>query len=227
MKFSVVLFDLDGTLINTNELILASFMHTLNTHCPGKYTEKDVLAIMGEPLIDQMRRFDAEQAEEMVKTYHAHNETNHDLFVKEFPHVREVVEKLHQAGVKMGIVSNKRRLVVNMGLQLFGLDRFMDTVVCVEDAPKAKPEPDLIYVALDRLGAKPEEALMVGDSRYDMMAAKRAGVKAVGVEWSLHHEELRNYEPDFFLTDMRDLLFVLELREAQDDVYEKNNSYSG
>lgn len=214
MKYPVVLFDLDGTLIDTNELIIASFMHTLNKHCPGKYTEKDVLAIMGEPLIDQMRRFDPEQAEEMVKTYHIHNEANHDQYVKEFPYVKEVVEKLHQNGVKIGIVSNKRRLVVNMGLRLFDLEKYMDTVVCVEDAPKAKPEPDLIYTALNRLEAKPEEALMVGDSRYDMIAARRAGVSAVAVGWSLHHEELRQYEPDYFLNDMRDLLEILGLKEA-------------
>lgn len=112
MRYSVVLFDLDGTLINTNSLILASFMHTLELHCPGKYTVDDVIPIMGEPLLDQMRHFDPSQAEEMVKTYQTFNVRHHDEYVEEFPHVRQVLEQLHQAGIALGVVTNKRRLVV-------------------------------------------------------------------------------------------------------------------
>jgi pyrophosphatase PpaX len=213
MKHQVVLFDLDGTLINTNELILASFMHTLNKHCPGKYTEEDVLAIMGEPLLDQMRRFDPDQAEEMVKTYHAYNVEKHDEYVKEFPHVREVLKRLHQVGVVMGVVSNKRRSVVEMGLKLIGLDPYMQTVVCFGEGLKGKPEPDMIHYALKKLHAIPDQALMVGDSRYDLLAAKRAGVASAAVAWSLHAEELKEYEPDYYLEDMRDLLRILEISE--------------
>jgi pyrophosphatase PpaX len=212
LKKPIVLFDLDGTLIDTNDLILASFMHTLERHCPGKYTEKDVLACMGEPLFEQMRRFDPGQAEEMVKTYHTHNVAHHDLYVKEFPHVRETLQEMHRAGVIMGIVSNKRRQVVEMGLKRFGLDKFMRTVVCLGDAEKGKPEPDLIFLALEQLGAAPEEALMVGDSRFDLIAAKRAGVRSVAVGWSLHRDELKQYEPDFFVEDIRELLVITGVR---------------
>jgi pyrophosphatase PpaX len=209
LKYPVVLFDLDGTLIDTNELILTSFMHTLETHCPGRYTREDVLAYMGEPLIDQMRRFDLKQAEEMVKTYHAYNVAHHDLYVKEFPHVAETLEALDKAGVVMGVVSNKRRPGLEMGLKRFGFDKYMKTVVCFGDGAKGKPEPDMIFLALEQLGAKPEEALMVGDSRYDLIAAKRAGVKSAGVAWSLHAEELKQHQPDYFLDHMRDLLNVV------------------
>nr|WP_220185981.1 pyrophosphatase PpaX [Paenactinomyces guangxiensis] len=202
---------MDGTLINTNDLILASFMHTLNAHCPGKYTEADVLACMGEPLLDQMERFDPAQAEQMVQTYHTHNVAHHDDYVKEFPHVREVLGRLQEAGVKMGVVSNKRRKVVEMGLKLFGLDRFMQVVICYGEAEKAKPEPDMILLALEKLGAMPEQTLMVGDSRYDLLAARRARVASAAVAWSLHADELGQYDPDYFLNDMRDLLDVLEI----------------
>ncbi|MFC7439948.1 pyrophosphatase PpaX [Laceyella putida] len=214
MKYSVVLFDLDGTLIDTNELILSSFMHTLESHCPGKYTEQDVLACMGEPLFDQMRRFDATQAEAMVKTYHTYNETKHDELVKEFPHVREVLTRLHEAGVVLAVVSNKRRLVVDMGLKLFGLDSLMSAVVTVDDVERGKPEPDMIILALEKLGATTEQALMVGDSRYDLMAAKKAHVAAVGVGWSLHADELKQYEPEHFLEDMRQLLDIVEIEST-------------
>lgn len=213
MKYSVVLFDLDGTLINTNSLILASFMHTLNQHCPGKYTKEDVLAIMGEPLLDQMRRFDKDQAEEMVETYHAYNVKHHDEYTEAFPHVREVLQKLHQAGVVMGVVSNKRRMVVEKGLELFQLTPFMKTIICFGDTEKAKPSPDMILLALQQLNATYDQALMVGDSRYDLMAANRAGVDAAAVGWSLNADELSKYEPAYYLHDMRDLLRILEIEK--------------
>jgi pyrophosphatase PpaX len=211
LNYPFVLFDLDGTLINTNDLILASFMHTLEHHCPGKYTEEDVLKCMGEPLSDQMNRFDPTQAEEMVKTYHSFNVAKHDEYTKEFPHVREVLQQLHQAGVKMGVVTNKRRLVVEMGLKLFGLEQWMDVIVCFGDSPeiKGKPEPDLLFVALEKLKAPAEQTLMVGDSRYDIIAARRAHVPSVGVGWSLNRDQLKEYQADFFIEDMREILPIV------------------
>lgn len=211
MSYRAILFDLDGTLLNTNELILASFMHTFEQHCPGKYTEEDVLAIMGEPLLDMMRQFDEEQAEQMVETYQKHNIENHDHYVEAFPHVVEVIEQISQAGIPMSIVTNKRRPVVEMGLRLFGLDTWMDEVICVGDAPQAKPEPDQLLLAMERMQVKPEETLMVGDSRYDLMAARRAGVACAGVSWSLHLEDLEKMKPDYMLTDLKDLLDILDL----------------
>ncbi len=212
MKYSVILFDLDGTLINTNSLILASFMHTLKTHCPGKYTVNDVIPIMGEPLLDQMKHFDPLQAEEMVKTYQSYNVKHHDEYVEEFPNVRQVLQQLHQAGIALGVVTNKRRLVVEKGLDLFGLKSFIQTIVCIGDTEKAKPEPDMIRLALEHLGAAPEQALMVGDSRYDLIAANRAFVDTAAVTWSLHLEDLYRYNPDYILHDMRDLLHILQLK---------------
>lgn len=213
MKYSVILFDLDGTLINTNSLILASFMHTLETHCPGKYTVNDVIPIMGEPLLDQMKHFDPSQAEEMVSTYHSYNVKHHDDYVEEFPNVRQVLQQLHHAGVILGVVTNKRRLVVEKGLDLFGLKSFMQTIVCFGDTEKAKPEPDMIQLALKHLDTTPEQALMVGDSRYDLIAANRAFVDTAAVTWSMHLEELHRYNPDYILQDMQDLLRILQIKK--------------
>lgn len=209
MKYPVVLFDLDGTLINTNELILASFMHTLNTHCPNRYTEEDVLACMGEPLFEQMKKFDESQAEQMVQTYRTHNIAHHDAYVKEFPQVVEVLHELRRAGVRMGVVSNKTRKVVGMGLVLFQLDGLMEAIVCVDEVSKGKPDPEMILVALEKMGASPEQTLMVGDSRYDIIAGQRAHVATAAVMWSLHHHHFTEHKPDYFLHEMRDLLEIV------------------
>lgn len=209
MHYPVILFDLDGTLLNTNELIIASFLHTLEVHCPGKYTREDVMKIMGQPLIDQMNLIDSEQAESMVETYSVHNEAHHDQYVEIFPNVREVLLNLQKMGAKLLIVSNKRRKVVEMGLKLFQLDSLMTEIVCIGDAPRPKPEPDLLLYALDLVKAKPEEAIMVGDSKYDLIAAKRAKMDSVGVNWSYHADDLPNYEPTYLISDMRELISIV------------------
>ncbi len=209
MRYPVVLFDLDGTLLDTNELIIKSFLHTFEVHCPNRYTVDDVMPIMGEPLRDQMRYFDPTQVDEMVHTYRVFNEREHDRYVTEFPHVREFLGQLHLAGVLMGVVSNKRRSIVEMGLKLFDLDKLMQVTVCVGEAAKDKPEPDMLFLALKELRRNPEEALMVGDSRYDLMAANRAGIDSVAVDWSLHVDDLKKYQPTYWIKDIRELGLII------------------
>lgn len=209
MKYSTILFDLDGTLINTNELILASFEHTFDIHCPNQFTREDVIPIMGEPLRDQMHFFDPDQADEMVKTYRRFNETEHDNFVEQFPHVLTCLEKLHQYGITMGIISNKRRIAVEQGLKLFGIDKWMKLTICANEAKRNKPHPDMLLLAMDQLQVSAKETLMVGDSRYDIFAAQRAGVDSVGVTWSIHGEAVKSHQPTYWIEDIRELLTII------------------
>ena len=217
MRYGAVLFDLDGTLIDTNDLILASYEHTLNKHCPGKYSREEIVACLGEPLYDTMRRLDPEQWEAMVQTYREHNLACHDDWVKLFPGVSEVVEKLHRAGVALGVVSNKQRISVEKGLSLFGLDRWMQTVVCYGEAGRPKPHPDPILRAMEGIGADSARTLMVGDSRFDLLAARRAGVDAAAVAWSWHgREELEALNPAHVLEEMGDLLRIVGIDAEAD-----------
>jgi pyrophosphatase PpaX len=209
LRYSTILFDLDGTLLDTNELILASFEHTFDIHCPNKYTRKDVMPIMGEPLIDQMHFFDPNQADEMVKTYRLFNETEHDRLVEEFPHVLTCLEKLHQNGMVMGVISNKRRAAVEQGLHRFGMDKWMKIIICAHEAPRNKPHPDMLVLAMEKLQAIPSETLMVGDSRFDIIAAQRANIDSAGVAWSLHGEDVKKHRPTYWIEDMRDLLKIV------------------
>lgn len=212
MRYGTVLFDLDGTLIDTNDLILASYEYTLGKHCPGKFSREEILACLGEPLYDTMRRLDPHKWEEMVKTYREHNLACHDEWVKLFPGVSEVLEKLHRAGITLGVVSNKQRITVEKGLSLFGLDKWMKTVVCYGEAKRPKPHPDPVLRAMKAVGADPARTLMVGDSRFDLLAARRAGADAAAVSWSWHgKEELLSLSPDHVLEEMGDLLRILEI----------------
>lgn len=202
-----ILFDLDGTIIDTNELIIATFLNVLEGKTLEPFTRDTIIPNMGRPLVEQLLMFSGRaEVDDLVQAYREYNFRMHDELVREFSYVREAMEKLQANGVRMGVVTSKVRLTTEKGLKLFGLDRYMDVVVTVDDVVQPKPDPEGIRLAMQAIGAVPEETLMVGDSQYDILAAQNAGVRAAGVAWSMKGEAfLAGYNPDYMLQDMRDL----------------------
>jgi pyrophosphatase PpaX len=209
-NINTILFDLDGTLIDTNELIISTYLHTLEKYFPGKYTREDVLPFLGPTLHDVFGKMDPDRVEEMVLDYRTYNIANHDALVKEFVGVMETIETLKEKGYKLAIVTTKREDVAFKGLRLMKLDPFFDVMIAYDHVNKVKPDPEPIFLALEKLGSKPEEALMVGDNFHDVLAGKNAGTKTAGVAWSIKGREyLAKYEPDYMLENMTDLLSIL------------------
>ncbi|HHB1651168.1 pyrophosphatase PpaX [Bacillus sp. TE8-1] len=210
MRINTVLFDLDGTLINTNELIISSFLHTLNTYYPNQYKREDVLPFIGPSLHDTFSKIDENKVEEMITSYRKFNHDHHDELVEEYETVYETVRELKKQGYKVGIVTTKARQTVEMGLQLSKLDEFFDVVVTIDDVEHVKPHPEPLQKALELLDAKPEEALMVGDNHHDIVGGQNAGAKTAAVSWTLKGRAyLEAYKPDFMLDKMSDLLPIL------------------
>jgi pyrophosphatase PpaX len=209
---TTVLFDLDGTIVDTNELIIQSFLHTLAGVTAEPLTREAIIPNMGRPLAEQMKLFSGrEDVEELVRKYREFNVSRHDELVREFPHVKETLAELRRRGLRLGVVTSKIRMTTEMGLKRCGLDGFMETVVTVEDVQRPKPDPEGIRKALRALGAEAGQAVMVGDSHYDIDAARNAGVLSVGVAWSLKGEDyLRQFRPDRIIRDMRELLEVVD-----------------
>lgn len=215
-KLNALLFDLDGTLINTNELIVESFLHTLNHYFPGQYEREDVYPFMGPPLIDTFEALDKERTMEMVAHYRAFNHEKHDALVTEFQGVYETIRTLHENGFKMAIVSTKIHETILKGLKLTNMESFFDVVVGLDDVEHAKPHPEPVQKALAALGASPEEALMIGDNYHDIEGGQNAGVKTAGVAWSLKGRDFLNtYNPDYMLESMADLLDILQVGANQ------------
>ncbi|MFI8687937.1 pyrophosphatase PpaX [Rossellomorea sp. NPDC077527] len=209
-RITTILFDLDGTLINTNDLIISSFLHTLNHYYPGQYEEKDVHPFMGPPLEESFGELNPEKMEEMCAHYRAYNHEHHDSLVTEFEGVYETVQTLHQHGYKLAIVSTKVRDVVLKGLDLMNLRPFFEVIITLDEVENAKPHPEPIEKALIALGSSPDEAIMIGDNHHDILAGKNAGVLSAGVAWSAKgREHLAHYEPDFMLDNMKDLLAIV------------------
>jgi pyrophosphatase PpaX len=183
VRFPVVLFDLDGTLIDSGAIILASFRHATRTVLDREIPDELLLAhVGGSSLHDQMRALDPLRVDELVHSYREHNEPLHDG-LDAFPGVVDLLQELHEQGRKLGIVTAKRRLTVDLALSRVPLAPCFDTIVTAELTERHKPDPEPVLLALERLNADPKQAAYVGDSPFDMGAARGAGVRAVGVTW--------------------------------------------
>ena len=211
MKYKYILFDLDGTLLNTNKLIIESFQYTLKKHLDLDLSDSEILKFFGEPLIITLKRFSEEKAEEMFKTYIEYNERVHDDRVEVYGDVDKVLNEVSKMGCRTTVVTSKRKVLAKRGLELFDLLKYFDDVVAYEDTSKHKPDPEPILEALVRLGAHKEETLMVGDSEFDIKSAYNAGVDSVLVSWS----EAANYQDesvkaDYVIKDISELIHIIK-----------------
>ncbi|WP_096269458.1 pyrophosphatase PpaX [Paucisalibacillus globulus] len=208
MNIHTILFDLDGTLIDTNKLITESFYHTFN-HFGLEFTHDEILAFNGPPLKETFEKIDLDKAEAMITTYREHNLEHHDAYVKIFPNVKETLEKLKKQGIQLGIVTTKMRGTAIRGMKITGIYDYFDTIIALDDITNAKPHPEPVLSAMKNIQADPETTLMVGDNHHDIESGHNAGVKTAGVAWSLKGEEvLRKYHPTYMLHDMKDLLEI-------------------
>lgn len=207
-----VLFDLDGTIIDTNELIISSFMHVLEKHVQPPLTREVIIPKMGMTLEQQLQFFSgSEDVTHFHQAYRTYNDAHHDEMVQPFPHVLEVIKELDRRGITMGVVTTKNKPGTFRVLEMFGLDKYMKAIVTVMDVEHPKPHPEPVLMAIKQLGADPEATLMVGDSPVDIQSAKAAGARSAGVAWSLKGEKvLREYNPDYILHDMTDLYSLVE-----------------
>ena len=211
MRYPTVLFDFDGTLIDSGEIILASFRHATKTVLEQEIPDEVLAAAVGgSNIYDQMRAFDEERADELVRVYRAHNEPLHDELVA-FEGIERLLERFQAEGRQLGIVTAKRRRTVDLAFSILPLERYFDTVVTSDQTEHHKPHPEPVLTALEHFGAKPEEAAFVGDSPFDMGAGKAAGVFTVAVSWGKIHpvERLLETGADVVVHSPEELLDVL------------------
>ncbi|GAY77295.1 pyrophosphatase PpaX [Sporolactobacillus inulinus] len=205
-----VLFDLDGTLIDTNHLILTSFQYTLDKYFPGQYKRQDLIPFIGESLETSFHSVSPQLTQQMIEVYRDHNSRFHDQLVKAFPHVRKTLTALKDEGCRLGVVSTKKRDMVERGLNYTKLAPFFETVVTSDDVTHLKPDPEPVERAMDALAAQTDSTIMVGDSPGDILAGKNAQIKTAAVGWSLKGTTmLENLKPDYLLHQMDDLISIV------------------
>ncbi|MEK4713535.1 MULTISPECIES: pyrophosphatase PpaX [Sporosarcina] len=208
---TTLLFDFDGTLLDTNELIIQTFQYVLGNHYPGKYERIDILPFLGPTLYESFDSVEPEKTEQLIEEYRAWNKSMHDELSIEFDGVSETMRLLKAAGMKMAIVSTKRKDMIMRGLELLDVEGVFDEVIAMDDVTKTKPDPEPILLALERLGANADEALMIGDNYHDIVGGQNAGVRTAGVAWSAKGEAfLQTFNPDYMLQHISELLQLVK-----------------
>lgn len=207
-NFQTVLFDLDGTLIDSVRLILDSYHHTLALHGIPPRTDAEWLQGVGTPLRVQFAPWQHSPGiDAMIATYREYNLANHDRCVTPYPGVVEAVRALKAAGPRTGLVTSKNRSGAERGLKLCDIEPLMDVIVGADDVTHPKPHPEPVLLAIRLLGADPASTVYVGDSIHDMQSGRAAGVRTAGVLWGpFGRADLEPATPDYWLERPSDLL---------------------
>lgn len=184
-RYQAVVFDLDGTVVDSVELIVVSFQHAIREVLGREVSRQEAVAFVGRPLREQMLRFSPEHADQLVEVYREFNHREHDRMLRLYDGILHLLEGLKGHGVKLGLVTSKSRYTTQMAFDLTGIERYFDASVCADESTGNKPSPDPILTCLAQLGVPPSRAAYVGDSPADMQAAHAAGTFPIAVAWGV------------------------------------------
>lgn len=195
-----LVFDADGTLIDTYDIILASMRYAINEVLGLSLSDGELMAGVGTPLIDQMLHFtggDEARATEIVQIYRDHNDIVHDAHIKAFSDTKAALARFRAAGLPMGVVTSKRHAMAERGLQMSGIAEYFQLLIGHDDWPEHKPAPGPVVRGCELLGLAPEQCLYIGDSPFDIQAGNAAGCTTVAALWGMFPQgELAAQHPD-------------------------------
>lgn len=206
-----VLFDLDGTVANTNELIYESFRRLFYDKMKLEVEDAEIYGLFGEPLENSLLKY-TEDTRDLVSYFRSFNESNHDEMIRPFEGVEEALKMLKDLGLKLGIVTSKREGMARRSLEVLGLTEYFDVIITPESTTLHKPQPEPLYKACELLGGiDPKNTLMVGDSSYDILCGNRAGATSVAVSYTLiQPETIKEADPHYTVDDLRELVGIIK-----------------
>ncbi|HJP01437.1 MAG TPA: HAD-IA family hydrolase [Planctomycetota bacterium] len=207
------LFDLDGTLIDSVDLILASYRHTLRIHRGIDLPPEHFRPGLGRPLVEQLALItsDPGEVEAMVASFRDHNREHHDRGVSAYPGVDAALLELARGGATLGIVSSKNSATAWRGLECCGLAQHFEVLIGSDDVSQHKPHPAPVLAAMVRLDARAATTVFIGDSPQDLEAGRRAGVRTAAAAWGpFDRAELEPQAPDVWLASPSEILSLLD-----------------
>lgn len=212
-----ILFDFDGTLANTIDLIVAAFEHTCATALDFKPPRQEIINTIGLPLGEALELLtgihEPERIVQLRQVYGQFNADNHDTMIKPIEGVAELLPELRRRDIKLAVVSSKKLYMLQRGMNCLGMTQYIDATVSVLDTEHGKPAPDPMLLACERLGLAPDECLCVGDSPFDIQSGNAAGCYTVAVEYTQLDWQnlLEKGKPDYTIAQPLDLLKLLDL----------------
>jgi pyrophosphatase PpaX len=210
-KLDAVLFDLDGTLVDSNALISAAYRQTFAIHYPElTLSDTDIMMMVGPPLREVFAKMnpDPDHIQAMINTYLASYRQMEFDVVTVYPHAIDTMKKLKNLGLKIGIVTTKYQASALPSIHHFGIDNYLDVLIGLDDVTRHKPDPEPIYKALERLNC--HSAIMVGDNPSDILAGINAGIPTCAVAWAEKKTELLELHPDFWIDDFLELIEIIQ-----------------
>lgn len=185
MKKKYIIWDFDGTLVNTNDIIVESWMATYEHFLGRTPSEMEIVATLGETLKHTVEaNFPGERYEDVRDYYRAYQDAHCEGKVYVFPGVMDVLDELKAMGCSLAVATSRTEYSYSNYVKQLGLEGYMDVVVTMEDVSRHKPDPESVEKVLERFGASPDEALMLGDTLFDIGCANNAGVDSIMVGWS-------------------------------------------
>ncbi len=212
-KRTTLLFDLDGTLINSVDLIVDSYLHTFASHGLPPVTREEIIDGIGTPLVAVFGRLTdrSDEINRWIETYREFNLAHHDTRVHAFPGVTDMLLRLHQSGRRLGIVTSKNNAGARRGLRLIGVEHLVSVIVGADDVSNHKPHPEPVERALSGLAAPATDACFVGDSHHDIASGNAAGVATVAVTWGpISRERLAAANPHHIVDTIDELALLLD-----------------
>jgi len=198
--FQTVLFDLDGTLIDSVDLIVDSYHYVHEVHGLPELSRDQILAGIGTPLRSVFGKMTSDPAviDAWIATYRVYNLAHHDERVRAYDGAVEMVQRIKAAGIRLGLVTSKLRAGAQRGLTLVGLGDAMELIIGADDVINPKPHPEPVERALELLGMTADSCLFVGDSHHDIHSGRAAGAWTAGVTWGpFDRAHLEQVAPDY------------------------------
>ncbi|NLJ76270.1 MAG: HAD-IA family hydrolase [Peptococcaceae bacterium] len=196
METEAVLFDLDGTLVDSLPLIRRTYKNVFD-EMDIPWDEKAIDGMIGLPLKDIGEHFAGTKGTRFVELYHVYYHRDLDLYTKLFPDTQVMLANLQKLQIKLGIVTSKGRPGTTRTTSFTGIDCFMDVIITADDSLKHKPDPGPLLQAVEYLGADVSRSIYIGDSRFDILTGRNAGARTLGVTWGLAgRKEMVLLQPD-------------------------------
>ncbi|MCF7923948.1 MAG: HAD-IA family hydrolase [Candidatus Izimaplasma sp.] len=210
-KINTILFDLDGTLVDSNQLLIDSFEETFKCFYPNNNNSyQDYVHMIGPTLEETFSILENnnEKVKKMIQYFREFYLKNEYQYIKIYPNLIETLDKLKKANFQLGIVTTKFKESAIPSIKHFNFDQYMDVFVYLDDVKHPKPNAEPIYYAKHSL-KNTKQVMMIGDNPSDILSGKNANILTCGVEWSLKKEKLKATKPDFWISDFKELIPII------------------